>query len=163
MDPCDDPDAVGAELAEPVEALIAVLDDVVGPWLERCVVDTAIRLLGECTPELAAQAAAMATEQAPVVMAGIVALLSADVDVQRAGPLALLRTAVRYPTSVLDAAGVPAVARDSFESGAFPEDRYALAPATWSDVDPALHEPGIVWGAWKAATVLGRRRAEGRP
>ena len=33
------------------------------------------------------------------------------------------------------------------------------APATFADVDPALHEPGLVWGAAKAHVHLARRRA----
>ena len=52
--------------------------------------------------------------------------------------------------------------RDEFEERAFPDDVYRLSPATWSDVDPSLHEPGIIWGAYKAKTVLDRRRAEGK-
>jgi hypothetical protein len=40
---------------------------------------------------------------------------------------------------------------------------YGLSPATWTDVDPDLHEPGIVWGAWKAKTVLDRRAAASEP
>jgi hypothetical protein len=43
-----------------------------------------------------------------------------------------------------------------------PDDLYGLGPATWSDIDPAMHDPGIAWGAWKAMTVLQRRRDEGR-
>jgi hypothetical protein len=38
---------------------------------------------------------------------------------------------------------------------------FGLGPASWTDVDPELHEPGITWGAWKAMTVLRRRRDEG--
>ena len=70
--------------------------------------------------------------------------------------------AVRYPTAVLRDAGVPPVRRDEFKEQAFPDDVYDLVPATWRDVDPALQEPGIVWSAWRAKTVLDRRRAEGR-
>jgi hypothetical protein len=88
-------------------------------------------------------------------------LLAADVDDQRTNPMAVLRGAVRYPTRVLQAAGVPAVVRDEFAERAFPDDLYDLAPATWADIDPALHEPGLTWSAAKAHTVLARRRAEG--
>ena len=88
--------------------------------------------------------------------------LALDVDRQATNPLAILRAAVRYPTAVLRAAGVPPVHRDDFKEQAFPDDVYDLGPATWKDVDPALQEPGIVWSAWKAKTVLDRRRAEGR-
>ena len=90
------------------------------------------------------------------------ALLATDVDEQRANPLAVLRSAVRYPTAVLAAAGVPPVVRSEFDERAFPDDVYGLAPATWADLDPALQERGIVWGAAKAHVVLGRRRAEGK-
>ena len=105
-------------------------------------------------------AARDAGERARVeVGAAVRALLETDVDAQRTNPLSLLRDAVRYPTMVLQSAGVPAVAsRDDFAARAFPEDVYDLAPATWSDVDPALQDPGITWGAWKAYVHLSRRR-----
>ena len=75
-----------------------------------------------------------------------------------ADPLALLRTAVKYPTEVLAAAGVAPVERSDFDRRAFPDDLYGLTPAAWADIDPILHEPGIIWGAAKAFTVLSRRR-----
>jgi hypothetical protein len=89
------------------------------------------------------------------------ALLAADVDAQRANPLALLRAAVRHPTEVLRAAGVAPVARDEFAEHSFPDDIYDLSPAAFADVDPSLTELGIVWGAAKAHVILTRRRAEG--
>jgi hypothetical protein len=90
------------------------------------------------------------------VGAQVRALLDADVDDQRTTPLALLRSAVRYPTDVLRAAGVPPVDRDPVQARLFPGDLYDLAPATFADVDPALAEPGMVWGAAKA--LAHRRR-----
>jgi hypothetical protein len=90
------------------------------------------------------------------------AFLALDVDDQRTNPLAILRAAVRYPTAVLRDAGVPPVRRDEFKARAFPDDVYDLAPATWKDVDESLQEPGLIWSAWKAKTVLDRRRGEGR-
>ena len=62
---------------------------------------------------------------------------------------------------VLADAGVPPIVRDEFEERAFPDDVYGLAPASFADLDPALREPGLVWGAAKAHVVLARRRAEG--
>jgi hypothetical protein len=59
---------------------------------------------------------------------------------------------------VLRAAGVPPVRRDEFAEHAFPDDVYDLAPASFADVDPSLHEPGLVWGAAKAHVHLSRRR-----
>ena len=43
-----------------------------------------------------------------------------------------------------------------------PDDVYAIGPLAWSDLGEEVHEAGITWGAWKAATVLVRRRAEGK-
>ena len=83
-------------------------------------------------------------------------------DEQRTGPLAILRSAVRYPTEVLRAAGVPPADRDRFAREAFPDDDYALTPAAFADIDQSLHEPGIVWGAAKAY-VHKVRRARGAP
>ena len=100
------------------------------------------------------EARAMAADTAPQVLAELHDLLHTDVDEQRTNPLSVLRSAVRYPTALLARAGVPRAARDEFAEHAFPDDVYDLAPATWRDVDPSLHEPGIVWGAWKAATVM---------
>ena len=84
-------------------------------------------------------------------------LLAQDVDEQRETPLALLRAAVRYPSEVLRAHGVPEVVRDEFRERSFPDDVYDLAPATWTDVSPDLAAPGMAWGAWKAMTVKRRR------
>ncbi|CAB5001187.1 MAG: hypothetical protein F2876_08170 [Actinobacteria bacterium] len=95
------------------------------------------------------------------VMPTVRALLFADVDQQRMNPLALLRASVRFPTTVLDELGASPPDRDEFARRNFPEDRYGLTPASFADVDPTLHEPGLVWGAAKAHVVLQRRRAEG--
>jgi putative CocE/NonD family hydrolase len=43
----------------------------------------------------------------------------------------------------------------------FPDDAYDLGPASFADIDPSLHEPGLMWGAAKAHVHLARRRAEG--
>jgi len=32
---------------------------------------------------------------------------------------------------------------------------------TWRDLGEEVHDAGISWGAWKAATILTRRRADG--
>jgi hypothetical protein len=90
------------------------------------------------------------------------ALLAADVDDQADNPLTVLRSLVRHPTAVLRGAGARPVARDEFSERHFPDDVYDLSPAAFSDVDPALHGPGIVWGAAKAHVHLTRRRREGK-
>ena len=86
-------------------------------------------------------------------------LMATDVDDQRTTPLTIFREAIREPTAWLRSHDVrsPGASAD----GGAPDDVYRLGPATWSDIDPALHEPGLRWGAWKAMTVLARRRDEG--
>ena len=154
-DPADEAALRGyaAALADAVDAALDV-------WVRGCV--------ARCLPAgRADDAVAAATDDAArrcrtEVGAQVRDLLSTDVDDQVGTPLTLLRGAVRYPTEVLRAAGVPPVRRDEFSRGSFPDDDYDLTPASFADVDPALHEPGLVWGAAKAHVHLARRRAEGR-
>jgi hypothetical protein len=144
-------DTLAAALADAVEAALPA-------WVERAVASRA----GLVDADLRAATADAGRRAAAEVGAELRAVLADDVDQQRANPLAVLRQAVRYPTEVLAAAGVPPVARDDFAERAFPADVYDLSPATWSDVDPSLHERGVVWGAAKAHVVLARRRREGK-
>ena len=88
-------------------------------------------------------------------------LLATDVDAQRTNPLALFRSAVAAPTDWLRSIEVPVPSPDRFVAERFPDDVYGLGPATWADIDQRLHEPGLIWGAWKAMTILDRRRTEG--
>ena len=147
---------------EPAEELAAALDGAIAPWVERSVVRLVTAYWGEVPPDVLASARDAGRRARVEVGAELRAFLALDVDRQATNPLAILRAAVRYPTTVLRDAGVPPVRRDEFKEQAFPDDVYDLVPATWKDVDPSLQEPGIVWSAWKAKTVLDRRRAEGR-
>jgi hypothetical protein len=81
-------------------------------------------------------------------------LLSRDVLEQRTNPLAVFRQATRPVTELLMNLGYPPVTRDEFDERSFPDDVYGLSPATWADIDEAMVEPGIEWGAWKAATIM---------
>jgi hypothetical protein len=117
---------------------------------------------GATTGATRAAAAEAGRRAVAEVGAAVRDLLATDVDQQRANPLAVLRSAVRYPAEVLAAAGVPPVVRSPFDEEAFPTDVYGLTPATWSDIDPDLHERGLVWGAAKAHVVLQRRKTEGK-
>jgi hypothetical protein len=137
-----------AALADAVEAALP-------GWVERSV----RRLLSDPDPAAVEDAGRRAVEE---VMPQMRALLGADVDEQRTNPLALLRAAVRYPTDVLRAAGLPPVERDEQQARLLPDDIYDLAPANFADVDPALAEPGMVWGASKA-WVHRQRHGVGRP
>ncbi len=154
--PEDDPATVlrryGQELADAV-------DEVIEAWVLRSVRTRWSQFHGEeLPPQLAAEAAQVATVARREVGAELRALLGADLDAQRSGPLSVLRGAVRFPTAVLRAAGVSPVVRDAFAERAFPADDYDLSPAAFADVDPSLHEPGISWGAAKAHATLQRRR-----
>ncbi len=150
-------------------AYASALADAVDAALAGWVVRSVERLLlawqggtGSVDPRVLADARA-AGEQARADVGGQVrALLALDIDEQPTTPLTLLRRAVRYPTGVLRAAGVPEVVRDARDEELFPDDVYGLAPATFADIDPALHDPGLAWGAAKAHVHLARRRAEGR-
>ncbi len=113
---------------------------------------------GDVPPDVAAEAARAGREAQVETGNAVRALLAADIDEQRTTPLTLLRQAVKYPTAVLREAGVPPVERDRFAEAAFPDDIYDLSAATWSDIDPALTELGITWGAAKAFEHKRRRR-----
>ena len=138
-------------LDEAAEALADAIEAALPGWVARAAAPAA------ADPEVVADAGRRAVaEIGPAVRS----LLAADVDEQRTNPLAVVRRAVRYPTEVLQAAGVTPPARDEFAVRAFPDDVYDLSPATWADLGPEVQEPGIVWGAAKAYTVLQRRRSE---
>lgn len=143
------------------DALAGAIEAALPAWVLRCVerVLLAWQGSGEPVAEDVLAAAVEAGERARIeVGAQVRALLTLDIDEQRTNPLSLLRRAVSYPTEVLRAAGVGPVVRDRFDERAFPEDIYGLAPASFADVDPALHEAGIAWGAAKAHLHLARRR-----
>lgn len=150
------------QLAAHAHSLADGVRDALPGWVERCVADRVEAWTGAPpTPDVLA-AAADAGERARAEVGDAVAqVLELDIDQQRVPPLSLLRAAVRYPTAVLDAAGVPPVVRDEFAERNFPDDPYDLTPANFADLDPDLHEPGLVWGAAKAHVHLRRRRGQG--
>lgn len=146
--------AIAARLADEVDA-------VVPRWIERLVVERVAQWRGEVAPEVAVKAVGAGEAAGTEVAVRMRALLATDVDQQGAGPLQVLRAATRHAHAVLEELGVPPVVRDEFSRRSFPEDVHDLMPATWSDVDPALHEPGIAWGAAKAFVHKARRRSSG--
>lgn len=113
-----------------------------------------VRLLtawaGTVPPSVAAAGCAAAQRARDEVLPRLRTLLAADIDDQWTTPLAMVRDAVRYPSEVLAAAGVPPVQRDGFAVRAFPDDAYNLTPARLADLDPGLADAGIAWGAAKA-------------
>jgi hypothetical protein len=141
------------------DALADAIEAVVPAWVVGCVDRVMRAWTGDPPPHDVAEAAAAAGRAAQAeVGAAIRHLLGADIDEQWTTPLALLRSAVRYPTEVLQAAGVPPVERDRFAQDAFPDDIYGLSPASFGEVDPGLADPGISWGAAKAFEHKRRHR-----
>lgn len=151
------------QLDEPVALLIAVATDVTPRWLHRIVAESATR----AGIDVAAEPCRTQLETAVATWsAGLIdrlgELLAVDVDEQRTNPLSLFRSAIAGPTELLVSWEVPTRKVDRFTTEHFPEDVFGLGPASWSDIDPALQEAGITWSAWKAMTVLRRRRDEGQ-
>ena len=76
---------------------------------------------------------------------------------QRTTPLEIVRRAVRFPAAVLaERSASRQLSGTRWRQGS-PDDVYDLAPGAWADVDDALAEPGLTWGAAKAYVVLARR------
>lgn len=95
------------------------------------------------------------------VASGLATLLAEDPEEQRTNPLQLLRSAARFAVPALESMGIAPPERDEFEQRAMPEDPYGIGPLAWIDLGEEVHEAGITWGAWKAATVISRHRDEG--
>lgn len=150
-----DPDS----LPEPAVELLAVARSTVPPWLRRCTEDVARRHridLDEHGDELAGAVVSAADS----CLRRLEVLLGTDVDEQRTNPLSLLRDAVVEPSRVLLDLGAAPARVDEFQQRRFPDDPFGLGPANWNEVHPDLHAAGITWGAWKAMTVLRRRRVD---
>jgi hypothetical protein len=137
-------------LADYGEVLADGIADAIPGWVVSSVARLAVAWSGRVDPDVVAAAAEAGRLAAEDVGAAVRLLVRADLDEQRSTPLTLVRAAVRYPTEVLRAAGVPPVERDAFESSVFPDDDYGLTPASLADLDPALGEVAIAWGAAKS-------------
>jgi hypothetical protein len=154
----DDPADLEA-LAAYADELLEAVEVALPAWVQRSVADRWSQANGGEPPpevrEAAREAAAAAVDQVVPPLRVLVAL---DVAQQATNPLALIRGAVVHPTQVLAGAGVPPVPRDPDAVRLFPDDAYDLVPGAFSDLDPAVHEPGLKWGAAKAHVLMRRRR-----
>ncbi len=137
--------------------LLAAVEAALGPWVIAAVEERHPAPLPSDVEAAAATAAQAAVDDVGPRLADLLAL---DIDEQWTNPLAIIRRAVVYPTAVLAEAGVAPVVRDATEARINPDDVYALSPAAFGDLGPAVHEPGLVWGAAKAHLHLSRRRRE---
>jgi hypothetical protein len=139
-------------------ALADAIEAAISPWVDR-VVRQVLAAQGLAVDDgLAAQIEDASSAARDVGAPPIRRLLATDIDEQQSTPLAVLRTLVRYPTEVLRSAGARPVPRDEFSQRNFPDDPYDLTPASFADVDPSLHEPGLAWGAAKAYVHLSRHK-----
>lgn len=147
-------------MEEPGPALAEAIVAALPGWVERCVEGVLVAWCGRADGDVMVEARAAGVRAAAEVGPRLRALLTADIDAQRSTPLALVREAVRYPTAVLRGAGVPPVERDAGAERLFPDDDYDLTPGSLAELDPALAELAITWGAWKA---MAHRRRHGGP
>lgn len=147
------------QLPEPAADLLEVAARVTEPWLRRGIVRAA--RAGGVDATAWDDLDRIVADTAADLLTALERLLATDVDEQRNNPLSLFRGAIGAPTALLREHGVPEPHVDRFAADHFPDDPYQLGPATWNDVDDELQTPGLTWGAWKAMTVLQRRRDEG--
>lgn len=146
------------QLDEAPAELLATARRVVPAWMRRVAIDRCVRS-GVDPATLAPDLDRTIDDASEAALTDLAALLATDVDEQRTTPLSLLRGSTAPIGELLRARGVAT----SGAEAAAPDDRAdsELGPATWSDVDPSMHQPGLTWGAWKAMTILSRRRDEG--
>jgi hypothetical protein len=140
-----------ARLAEIAAELEATLIGAVPVWLRRMATEVSPDVdpgaledaIGETMEELAPE---------------ISRVLRADVDAGAGNPLATVRAATGRVTDLLVRSGAPVPRRDDFDAQAFPDDVFGFGPAAFADIDPSLHERGLMWGAARAHVHLRRRR-----
>jgi hypothetical protein len=160
-----DGDAAARRLREAGDAIVAGVERELPGWVLAQVARIADAWNGlddEARARVDAAAADAASTTTARVVGELVELLAADVAVQRATPLQVVRSAYREPTRVLAAAGIPPVAREEFDERSWPDDRYGLVPHTLGDLgDPDLGPLLLVWGMAKAAVLRGRRTEAG--
>ncbi len=165
LEPSDGGDDAAAQAARDEAALAlyaGMLSDAlvvaVPVWIERIVV---ARATGAGLPDddglraVAAQAGYLAVQD---VGPRLGRLMATDIDRQESSPLQLLREAVVHATAALRRLGVAPLVRDPQASELHPDDDYDLVPGAFADVDEALTEVGVQWGAAKAHVHLQRRR-----
>ena len=133
--------------------LLQVTKEVVDAWTLRLVQGT-VMTRGSELPLTSEKCDEVTTAVRHEVTMSLSELLKTDVLAQRVNPLAIFRSATQAITDALLAIGVPSVQRDEFNVRSFPLDVFALCPATWGDIDERLIEPGLEWGAFKAASVI---------
>lgn len=129
--------------------------------LPRWVAASVARRIGGSIPDNLEAKVALSGEAAAEDVGGRVReLLALDIDEQWTNPLTLIRTAIRYPSEILQELEAPVVARDEQSRRFHPDDIYDLTPGSFADLGQEVHDLGLSWGAAKAHVHLRRRREE---
>ena len=156
----DDPDDAAA-LAAYASALADGVERALPGWVERSVERLVLAYRGSVRPQERAAATQAGAAARDAVGPRVRQVLLTDIDAQTVSPLAVVRTAVSFPTEVLRAAGVPPVVRDEFVERQFPDDVYDLSPASFADLDPALRGRGADVGRGQGPRAPGPPPAGG--
>ena len=130
-------------------------------WITQQVSEIASLSINETSKEFTSALADVTEQTLHDVSRDLLALLSTDVDAQQSNPLHVLRASTSSATQLLQTFGATPAHRDEYEVRAMPNDLFSIGPLTWRDLGEEVHDAGISWGAWKAATILTRRRADG--
>lgn len=140
-----------ADTADPAREYGVALADAVDAAIEGWVLAAVERAAGAAiSPEMRAEAATAGGRARAEILPRLRELLARDVDDQTTTPLAVLRDLRRYPTEVLQTAGVAPASRDDDARARFPDDVYDIVPAAFADFGPEVAEAGLRWGAAKA-------------
>ena len=159
LDMVDQPDV--PELDPYVQDLYVAVNNAVPAWISSRVSEIASSSCDVRSVEFTSTLADVVEKTFQEVSKNLFSLLATDVDAQQSNPLHILRTSTASATQMLQGLRVPEAQRDEYEVRAMPDDVFAIGPLTWRDLGEDVHEAGIFWGAWKAATILTRRRADG--
>jgi hypothetical protein len=164
MDADSDPELL-AELAGQFTAAGNTLADTIVSALPDWVLGCVNRFAADIGPDdphsVARLVAAAGIQAAVAVEPPLRELLAAPIDEQRSTPLTIVRTAVQFPTAVLEALGVAPIERDPFDARAFPLDVYGISPASWGDLGSDVGEAGLRWSVNKAFLHRHLHRARG--
>jgi len=153
--------ADASELEPYADDLYQAVTRAIPHWITTQVSEIASMSIDETSQEFRSALAGVAEQTHHLVSQDLFSLLVTDVDAQQSNPLHVLRASTSYATQLLQTFGVAPARRDEYEVRAMPNDVFSIGPLTWKDLGEEVHEAGISWGAWKAATILTRRRTDG--
>jgi hypothetical protein len=161
-DPVADEAAGRALMAEGASRLIDGVTRLGPGWVVREVtrlLDAWDRLDGPARATAVTAATEGGERSAARVVGELRRLFELDPAAQRSTPLEIIRSLRREATEVLEAAGVPEVVRDPFETRAFPDDVYGIVLKTPAELgDDELGGALLAWGLGKARVLRARAR-----